>query len=114
MIRNMKGQLMGAFSKRIHLPLGALKVEAMAFEEGILLAKDLSLLEIIIEGDAQQVVKTFTDAGPPPSSISKVIEGAFSQLEHFQSWEVSHVGRDGNMAAHILAKYAKCVDDCFI
>ena len=60
------------------------------------------------------MVKAFTDAGPPPSSISKVFEGANSRLQHFQSWEVSHVGRDGNMAAHILAKYAKCVDECFI
>ena len=85
MIRNIKGQLMGALSKRIYLPLRALEVEAMAFEEGIQLAKDLSLSKIIIEGDAQQVVKASTDASPLPSSISKVVEGAFSWLEHFQS-----------------------------
>lgn len=96
-VRNVKGQLMGALSKRIHLPLGPLEVEAKACEEGILLANDLSLKEVIIKGDAQQVVKAFTDAGPPPSSISKVIEGANLWLQHFQSWEASHVGRNGNM-----------------
>ena len=84
-IRNVKARLMGALSKRIHLPLRPLEVEAKAFEEGILLANDLSLKEIIIEGDAQQVVKAFIDAGPPPSSISKVIEGANLWLQHFQS-----------------------------
>ena len=113
-IRNVKLQLMGALIKRIHLPLGPLEAEAKAFEEGIVLANDLSLKEIIIEGDAQQMVKAFTDAGPPPSLISKVIEGANLWLQHFQSWEASHVGRNGNMAAHLLAKYAKCVDDCII
>ena len=105
---------MGALSKRICLPLGPLEVEAKAFEEGILLANDPSLKEIIIEGDAQQVVKAFTDAGPPPSSIGKVIEGANLRLQLFQSWEASHVGRNGNMATHLLAKYAKCVSDCII
>lgn len=53
--------------------MGVLEVEAKAFEEGILLANDLSLKEIIIEGDAQQVVKAFTDAGFTPSLISKMI-----------------------------------------
>lgn len=94
--------------------MGVLEVEAKAFEEGILLANDLSLKEIIIEGDAQQVVKAFTDAGFTPSLISKMIERANFRLQHFQSCEASHLGRNGNMAAHLLAKYAKCVDGCII
>lgn len=76
---------MGALSKRIQLPLGPLEVEAKAMKEGIQLARDLILKEIIIEGDAKQVVTAISDTGSTPSSISKVIEGMRLWLLHFKS-----------------------------
>lgn len=43
---------MGAKSKKLELPLGAMEVEAKAFMEGMLLEVDLRLKHIILEGDA--------------------------------------------------------------
>lgn len=75
-IRNEKGQLMGAISKNLPLLLRALEVEARATEEGIFLARDLGLKEVIVEGDATIVMTALSSQNLPPSSIQKAMEGS--------------------------------------
>lgn len=110
-IRNERGEIMGAMSKRMDIPLGALEVEAKAFEEGLLLAGDLGLKHIVLEGDAQVV----TDA------LMGCIEG-IQRLKHnvhvwkanVHVWKASYVRRTSNMAAHLMARNAKFVNDSVI
>lgn len=65
---------MGAKSKKLELPLGAMEVEAKAFMEGMLLEVDLRLKHIIQEGDAQVVTNALSGSSPPlPSSIQMII-----------------------------------------
>ena len=110
-IRNEYGQLMGAMSKKCDLPLQALEVEAIAIEEGIIFARELSLNKVILESDAQVVVKSLSEESMAPSSIIMVIEGAKMSLRGFESWVVNHICRNKNSAAHIMAQDARFVSD---
>ena len=113
-IRNDQGQIMGAMSKKLNIPLGAVEVEAKAFEEGLLLAGDLGLKKIILEGDAQIVTNALLGKCLPPSSIQMLIYGASRWKQWVPDWEVSFVRRSGNWAAHVLAQNAKFTNDCVV
>ena len=113
-VRNEKGQIMGALCRRLEMLLGVLEVEAKAVEEGVQFARDLSLGRIVIECDSQAMVNSFCKQGPMQSNIQKVIEGTRLGLRCFDAREVAHTRRGSNSAAHIMARYAKFVNECDI
>ena len=112
-IRNDRGKMMRSMSKRVELPLGSLEIEAKAVEEGVQLAWDLHLKQIILESDSLTVVSSLREHSLIPSSIHKVVEGTVRNLRCFDAWEVSHT-RSSNFAAHVLASHARSVTDCII
>ncbi|KAK9984138.1 hypothetical protein SO802_033663 [Lithocarpus litseifolius] len=113
-IRNDKGQMMGALCKKITLPWGVLEAEAKAAKTGILLAWDLGLKDIVVEGDSQLVMNALKGSVIPTLAIQKIVEGSQGCLSHFKSWRIAHVRRNNNGAAHLLARNALSVDGCVI
>ena len=113
-IRNNKGHIMGAMSKKVDFPLRALEAEAKAAEAGILLAWDLGLKNIIVEGDTQLVIQVLNGVAAPAIPILKIVEGSRRYLQMFCSWKAVHTNRRNNTAAYLLARESKNVNDCVI
>ena len=110
-IRDSDGSVIGACSKKIHFPLGAMEVEAKAVEFRLHFAKDLLIQDFILEGDSLVLFNALSKISSPPSSIAAMICGSVSISHEFSHVVFSHVRRQGNCPTHLLAKHALGIDD---
>lgn len=56
-IRDSCERVVGALAERIPIPTSAAIVEALACRRTLFFAKELSLMDIVFEGDAEQIIK---------------------------------------------------------
>ena len=110
-IRDEKGVVVAALSRKFHAPLGAVEAEAKAAEMGVQFAKDIGVREIILEGDSLNVYRALQGLSAPPPSVDAVILGMHNACSEFRYVRFSHIRREGNRPAHLLAKYVKGIDD---
>ncbi|XP_030936688.1 uncharacterized protein LOC115961941 [Quercus lobata] len=106
--------MVAAMSRSIQAPLGPLEVEAKAFEAGLQLARDMGYQDIILEGDSLVLVRTLCGLSSPPSTVDSLIVGMQLLCSDFLTVYVSHVRRQGNKPAHILAKYALSINESVV
>ena len=67
--------------------------------------------EVIFEGDSLNICKAIQGSIVTPSSIQNIVYGILVQLQTFRSFDISHVKRQGNVPAHLLAQHALHVED---
>ena len=91
--------------------MGALEVEAKAFEAGIKFAKDVGISDLIVEGDSFVVYNALCGHSDPPSSVAHVILGMLGNYRACYRIDLSHIRRQCNKSAHLLTKYALGIDD---
>jgi ribonuclease HI len=80
--------------------------EAMGALCAIELCKDLGLQDVILEGDAIQVVQAINKQGMQNCCYGQILEDIHAVLRSFRWKEIKHVKREANSAAHTLAKLA--------
>ena len=114
LIRDVEGQLIGACSRKLEVPLGAIEVEAKVVELGLMFARDLSIQDFTLESDSLTLINALQDLSPPPSSVAALVFSSVAMSHSFRCVDFSHVGRNGNRLAHLLAKHALGIADLFV
>ncbi|KAL6988425.1 hypothetical protein U1Q18_014175, partial [Sarracenia purpurea var. burkii] len=78
-------------------------VECWALWKAILLARNLGIRNVHIEGDSLTVINAIKSDGEDRSYIGGIMEAAKTELALFSCSVVSHIRRKGNSIAHELA-----------
>jgi hypothetical protein len=71
-------------------------VEALAVLHAMELSKEIGFNDIILKGDALQIVKAIKATFNNWSNIGHIVEGINIGLRQMRSWRIEHVKRDAN------------------
>ncbi|KAL4272913.1 hypothetical protein GQ457_13G017030 [Hibiscus cannabinus] len=82
----------------------AFVAEAKACESAVLFAIELGFKSVQVEGDSLTVIRKFSSGSLDKSIIQPIITDIKAKLHLFEKITFSHVGRQGNAAAHALAR----------
>ncbi|KAL0017168.1 hypothetical protein SO802_004237 [Lithocarpus litseifolius] len=80
-------------------------------EVGVSFAWDVGIREVVLECDSKIMSNALLGLCTSLIIISNILAGVYHQLQDFRVAQVSHVRRQGNKPAHILAKHAKDIID---
>ena len=105
-IRDYRGLVIAASSKVLNGAYVVEVTEALAIEEGVRLAKELELPQVIIKSDSVVVVDAINSSNCN-GELGPLVQGSLELLRSFKSCKVKHLKRVYNMAAHDLAQAAK-------
>ena len=70
----------------------------------------MGIREVIFECDSMIVAEALLDHGEPPMAIRDITEGIRRKLQDFRQFQITHIKRQGNCPAHLLARHAKGID----
>ena len=74
-IRGHVGNFIVGISKKFQCLLGAVEVEAKAFESGLEFVKDMGIQDFVLEGDSLNIVHALSANSHAASTIATLIYG---------------------------------------
>lgn len=97
---------MSALAKCFDFIFFPLQVETLATREGVGLAMDTGLHNLIIECDSLQIVNALNDSSPNMLTVGHNVENSNDLLLQSTGALVAHTHHQANGIAHRLAQYA--------
>ena len=104
-IRDWEGQIIVALSQKVRYLSSVDLVEALAMSRAVSFAKELSIHQMVIEGDSLRVIQAINGTRPVRTMYGHVIDD-IRFLSSSISCSFLHVKRKVNRLAHALARQA--------
>ena len=111
MIRNEKGEIMGAIVVRGGAVWDSEEVELMACRKALRFAIDAGFTKIILEGDNAMVMKVISQAQPDLSRLGLIYEDIWCLVAGFRTITYNCVRHSANSVAHALARFVRLLDN---
>ena len=97
---------MASMAQQIPLPTIVAQVEALAAWRAVEFALEIGITKVIVEGDSETIVKELKEPTLSMALHGHLIQDVKCLSSSFVSLSFTHVRRQGNNAAHALAKWA--------
>ena len=105
-IRDGSGMVIAALSKLLPANFPAEWTELYAIEQGLLLAQEMELPQVMMESDAFAAILAINQ-GNSWGEDGHLVEGILRAKTFFSSCSFAHLKTDFNKVAHKLAQFAK-------
>ena len=92
-VRDVEGMIIAALSQNIPLPSSVESVEAMAARRAILLAQEISLTRVVMEGDSLKVIEAINSPKQCRTQWGHIIEDIKIASLYLQECSFCHVSR---------------------
>ncbi|KAK9042916.1 hypothetical protein V6N11_071269 [Hibiscus sabdariffa] len=106
-VRNEEGLIMAAGIYPNRFVANPELAEAVACEQTLIFLKDLGFRRAVVEGDSLSVISKLCHPLVSRSILSVQLDNILRRLRDFDHISFSHVNRESNKAAHILARLGR-------
>ena len=110
-VRDVEGMVIAALSQNIQLPSSVDSVEALAARRAIILAQEISLTQVVVEGDSLKVIAAINSPKQSRTQWGHIIEDIKKASLCLQACSFCHVSRGGNSLGHSLVRRAVLTAD---
>ena len=108
-IRNSAGRVVASCVERITLPQIVAELEATAARRAILLAKELNLSSITLEGDSEIINRALQDVEQSFATFGNLIEEIRCHVDSFLDCNFTYVKQKRNYVVHSFVRHMKHV-----
>jgi hypothetical protein len=105
-VRDYEGNVRGALGCALMATLDPVSAKAYVAWRMADFISQLGLCVILVEGDSMEIINALRSGDVYRGTYVALVEDAKMLLNSSCRWELQHVRRTGNEAAHFLAKYA--------